>query len=289
MDCKEKTITLPLSRIKLAYKEWRSDKTPCIVALHGWLDNAASFDPLALLLQDYRLLAFDLPGHGFSEHRPPGAGYSFLEYVQDLWEIQEALQLTSYILMGHSLGAGIASFFTGVFPEKVRRLILVEGLGAVPGENQDIGGRFRHYLSLRSALQKKQPPRYPDIDTALRMRLKATTMAPTSARLIVERGLKPVDESFVWRSDSRLTLPSPFRLTEEQNKGVLKNISCPTFFVLASDGLVREAAPFQVSHRFAYIPHLEMTEISGHHHVHMDSPAVVAEKIKNFLSQKSSE
>ena len=101
-----------------------------VLALHGWLDNANSFAPLAQSLgPQYRLVAVDLPGHGRSDHRTAGASYAFADWVAPVVGLVDALGWEKFILMGHSMGAGIATLVAGTFPERLRALILLEGLG----------------------------------------------------------------------------------------------------------------------------------------------------------------
>src|SRR5690606_2312769 len=97
-----------------------------VLALHGWLDNAATFVPLAPLLPELRIYALDLPGHGRSSHRPPGARYHYVDWVGDVIEAADALGLDRFALLGHSMGAGISILTAGTFPERVERLALIE-------------------------------------------------------------------------------------------------------------------------------------------------------------------
>src|SRR5688500_18042292 len=82
---------------------------PRVLALHGWLDNAASFVPLAPYLDDVDLVAIDLPGHGRSAHLPPGADYSFAGALHSVLDAADALGWDTFALLGHSMGAGIGS------------------------------------------------------------------------------------------------------------------------------------------------------------------------------------
>ena len=89
---------------KIAYKKWGTDSSPSVLALHGWLDNLASFEPLLQHLDDLCVVAIDLPGHGKSDHRPVGAHYHFLDWIPDILAVIEALGWKGLSLMGHSLG-----------------------------------------------------------------------------------------------------------------------------------------------------------------------------------------
>ena len=80
---------------------------PLLIALHGWLDNSASFLPLAPHLGDFHLICVDLPGHGHSDHKT--TPYVFVDWLDDLYQIVQEAGWSRFTLLGHSLGALIAS------------------------------------------------------------------------------------------------------------------------------------------------------------------------------------
>ena len=114
---------------ELAALAWGVATAPPLLALHGWLDNAATFATIAPLLPDRHVLAPDLPGHGHSRHRPAGAGHHFVDWVADVLGAADQLGWEAFDLMGHSMGAGIATLLAGAFPDRVRRRVLLEGFG----------------------------------------------------------------------------------------------------------------------------------------------------------------
>ena len=103
-----------------------------MLALHGWLDNAASFVPLAPHLSGIDLVAPDLPGHGRSAHLPAGADYSFAGAVHAVLDVADALGWERFALLGHSMGAGIGSLMAAACPQRDRtRCVAIEALGAL--------------------------------------------------------------------------------------------------------------------------------------------------------------
>ena len=79
MGPQEIKIKLPFTGINVSAKIWGPENGAPIIALHGWLDNADSFQGLAPWLNNYRLISIDLPGHGLSDHIPPGMLYHFAD------------------------------------------------------------------------------------------------------------------------------------------------------------------------------------------------------------------
>ena len=116
MQCEE--LRINVSGYTLAAKQWGDATKPALLALHGWLDNAATYDLIAPHLADYRVIALDFAGHGYSDHLPEGMRYHMLDNVDDVVGVADALGLESFVLMGHSMGAGISSLLAGAFPDK---------------------------------------------------------------------------------------------------------------------------------------------------------------------------
>lgn len=107
--------------------KWWGDKniTP-VLAIHGWQDNANSFDNLLPLLNLSSVLAIDLPGHGHSSHFPEGKNYDFGSYLILLHRIFKYYNWTSVALLGHSFGAALSFFYSSIFPKNVKWLISFE-------------------------------------------------------------------------------------------------------------------------------------------------------------------
>ncbi|MCZ7600185.1 MAG: alpha/beta hydrolase [Gammaproteobacteria bacterium] len=118
-------------------------------------------------------------------------------------------------MLGHSLGAGISCMLAAAFPERVEALVLIDGIGPLSGHEDEAAARLRRAIVARGAATRERGP-HPSVDSAVAARLRATRMAPESARLIVERNLREVDGGFAWRTDRRLTFPSPLYLTESR-------------------------------------------------------------------------
>ena len=138
---------------------WGEAGRPPVLALHGWLDNAASFVPLAAHLEGIELVAIDLPGHGRSAHLPPGADYSFAAAVHLVLDVADALGWERFALLGHSMGAGISSLVAAACPERVRRLVAIEALGALPDTPENTVPRLRQ--AVPPARCAAAPARFP--------------------------------------------------------------------------------------------------------------------------------
>ena len=264
---------------------------PKVLALHGWLDNAASFVPLAARLPGIELVAPDLPGHGRSAHLAPGADYSFAGAVNAVLDIADALGWERFALLGHSMGAGIGSLLAAACPQRVARFVAIEALGALSEAPERTTQRLREAIAAARALPGKRLRVFPDIASAARARMQANALSEPVARLLVERGLVPVQADgghpagHAWSSDPRLTLPTMVRMTEPQVHDLVRGIQCPVRVIHADpaqpylpEALRRERA--------ALLPRGELEVIAGGHHLHMEQPAEVAAAIGDFFSAR---
>jgi pimeloyl-ACP methyl ester carboxylesterase len=286
----ERTIEIP--GLELSCRWW-GEASPTgvpMLALHGWLDNAATFDALAPRLGDRTLVALDLPGHGRSDHLGPGASYLFIDYVATVHAVLDALGWTRCDLMGHSLGASVVAVAAATDPARVRKLALLEGLGPYVESEAGTPGRLVRALAAErrtAARAEHSRPVYPDLDAVVR-RLQAAgpSMLPASARTLLTRGLREVDGGVTWRSDRRLRHPSRVRLTEGQVLAFLAAIECPTLLVRASGGL--PVAAEVTRRRVDAVRDLTVVHVDGGHHVHLDAPELVAPSLCAFLDEAPS-
>ncbi len=279
MSCRE--IDLELPHLRLAAREWGPEGGARVIALHGWLDNAASFDRLAPLLPGLRLVALDLTGHGRSQHRPPGANHHFIDWVSEIAGVADALGWDRFSLLGHSMGAGISSLMPAVFPERVDRVVLLEGAGPLAAAADRAPELLASALADEKKLEDPTARVFPDLETAVVARARDTELDLESSRLLVERGTEAVDGGIRFAHDPRLKTRSRARFTENQVRAFLSAISCPVLAVRALEGW-----PFPediVKARLALIPDLERVEVEGGHHVHLTHPERVAPVINRFF------
>ena len=263
---------------------------PRVLALHGWLDNAASFLPLAAHLPGVELVAIDLPGHGRSAHLPPGSDYSFAGALHGVLDVADALGWDRFALLGHSMGAGIASLLAAACPERITRLVAIEALGALPEAPGNTVARLRDAIAAGRRPAGRGLRVFTELDTPVRARARARTgaMSEAAARLLVERGVREVRvdgarAGWEWSSDPRLTLPTLVRMTEEQVQALIAGIECPTRVVYADPPQPYLPEPRRSRHA-ALLARGDMVVLPGGHHLHMERPAEVAAAIADFLA-----
>jgi len=284
----EVVVDTPIGRISglrlvpRPVRRGRNEALPRVLALHGWLDNAASFVPLAAQLGGIELVAIDLPGHGASAHLPAGADYSFASTVNTLLDVVDALQWNTFCVLGHSMGAGIGSLLAAACPDRVERFVAIEALGALPETPERTVARLRNAVAAARGLPGKRLRVFPDLDSAVRARMQANALSEPVARLLVERGTVAVEGGYVWSSDPRLTLPAMMRLTEAQIENLVAGITCPTRVLYADPAQSYFPEPLR-SERVRLLPQGELRVVAGSHHLHMEDPQAVAAAIGDFF------
>lgn len=287
---RELTLDIPMGRI--AGLRSGAPGAPRVLALHGWLDNAASFVPLAAEferagLDGIDLVAPDLPGHGRSAHLPPSADYSFAGALHSVLDIADALGWERFALLGHSMGAGIASLVAAGAPERVDRLLAIEALGALPEAPEQTVRRLREAVAAARALPRKRLRVFPDLEPAVRARMQVNGLGEAVARLLVERGVRAAQaqdgtDGFQWSSDPRLTLPTMVRMTQAQVRNLVAGIQCPTRVIYADPPQSYLPEPLRSEHA-ALLPRGERIVLAGGHHLHMEDPRAVAAAIGDFF------
>ena len=265
----------------LAARRWGEPSLPPLLALHGWLDNAGSFDALApLLATQWHIVALDLRGHGQSVHIPAGAWYHYVDYFDDIRATLDRLGWARASLLGHSLGGALASQFAAIYPERVERLLLIEALGPLTRTLDDALPRLRQALDQHAAFAARRPLRvYPTLDEAIAARRAANDLSEGAARAIVTRGVRAVEGGWVWSSDPRLTVVSPQRYSEEEVLATLAGIRAPTRLVLA-DPPTSYLPTAMMDARAARVPDMQVVHLPGNHHLHLEHPAAVAAALR---------
>jgi pimeloyl-ACP methyl ester carboxylesterase len=271
-------LQIALDGGELAARSWGDASLPTLLAIHGWLDNADSFALLAPLLADrFRVVALDLPGHGHSAHLPAGASYHYSDYVQAVLSVANALSLDRYQLLGHSLGAGVASLVAAALPSRLEQLWLIEGLGPIADDGSHTLQRFREAMLPPTAARR--PLRiFRDIEQAVQARCLASGMPAELARPIVERGLQRVDGGWCWRSDPRLTGASAVRMAESQVHALLRGIATPTSLLLSTP-TTAYLPDAMMQARADCVTDIRVSHLDGGHHLHLQHPQTIADWI----------
>lgn len=270
---------------RITAKQWGNPSGRPFFALHGWLDNANTFDRLAPYLPELNLLALDFAGHGYADHRGAGEHYQSANDVQDVLAVAQQLDWQQFGLIGHSMGASIASELSALLPEKVTEAVMIDGFVATGGVTPDERlQQYRESLQRMLVTEPKAPKIYPDVETMAQRVTEATDQSLAAASVLVARGHKTVAGGVTWRTDPRIRYPSPYRHSRELLDVLLSGSRQPNLLIVAEQGdrwYQGEIEATQAVH-----PNLTVRRMPGPHHIHLEPKYVrqVAEFTREFLN-----
>ncbi|KKO44144.1 alpha/beta hydrolase [Arsukibacterium ikkense] len=262
----------------LANRPAFSAAQPPVLCLHGWLDNAASFIPLARELADMPVLALDFPGHGHSPYRSSDAHYYFFDWVEDIVALCQQQGWQQLTVIGHSMGGMAATALAAAFPELVARLVLIDSLGFVTAEDNCCTAQLREGILSRLKKPPVRKRQYPDLAAAAQARVAQSDFSVTEALLLAERGTSTDHNGVSWANDYRLRYKSVHRLTPAQAQALCQAVQAPVLAIVASDG------PFvaKLTEVAAWYRQLKIAKVTGGHHCHMTAAAEVAGLIRTW-------
>ncbi|MEZ8945950.1 alpha/beta fold hydrolase [Vibrio sp. 10N.222.54.B12] len=255
-----------------------------VVFIHGWLDNSSSFNPVmqqvAKFAPNAHLVAIDLFGHGFSSHKS-GSYYPFHDYIDDLHQLVTKLSPNRLVLVGHSLGALIASCYSAAFPEKVSGLIQIEGHGPLSEAPHETVSRLRD--GVLSRLRQRRKPSRPlaSLEDAIKLRAHANQINAELIAPIVERGIVEFENSWQWRCDPNLKCDSLYRMSQAHAEAIMAAIECPQLIILGNDGFRH----LQHNRYKSVHSPLHIETVPGGHHCHLESPELVSELILGVVNK----
>ena len=193
-------------------------RSPPFIALHGWLDNANSFQPLIEQLpNNCTVLALDLAGHGKSDHRSADSAYNLWQDVSDVLDIADQMGWQRFSLLGHSRGAMASVLLAAVAVERVEQLVLIDGLVPTPVSEADAPQQLAKAIADKRSYSRYHRRRYNSVDDAAQVRTRSTfPLSIESAHLLAERGVANDADGYYWVADPRLQGASEVKFTEGQ-------------------------------------------------------------------------
>lgn len=221
-------------RLRLNYVDWGNADAPPLLLVHGGRDHARSWDWVAEELRhDWHIIAPDLRGHGDSAWSPDG-NYEMSAFVYDLAQLVHQLNLAPVTMIAHSMGGNIATRYAGIYPENVRKLVNIEGLGLSPkmqAERDAIGiqKRFRQWIDDKRNAAGRTPKRYPTIEAAYdRMKAENSYLTDEQARHLTVHGIsRNEDGTWSWKFDNYLNIWAIFDMPRDDLLSIWQSITCP--------------------------------------------------------------
>ncbi|MCX8072391.1 MAG: alpha/beta hydrolase [Candidatus Binatia bacterium] len=274
-------------RLKLHYVDWGNPELPPMVLVHGGRDHARNWDWVALQLRnEYHIIAPDLRGHGDSQWAI-GGSYSVADYTLDLAQLINALELPPFVLIGHSLGGSVALHFAGTYPERVKKVVAIEGLGPPPWliVERPARERMREWITEMQALARRHPRRYPSLQQAMdRMREANPRLTEEQARHLTVHGCyRAEDGTYLWKFDNYVRATAPYLSAMRDARELWGEITCPVLLVRGEESWASDPAKDGRAAAFrnatvVNVPH-------AGHWVHHDQLEAFLRIVRDFLAQ----
>jgi pimeloyl-ACP methyl ester carboxylesterase len=275
-------------RLRLHYVDWGNKEAPPVILLHGGRDHCRNWDWVAAdLRRDYHVICPDLRGHGDSGWQASGA-YTMANYIYDLAQLVHQQDLAPVAIVAHSLGGNIALRYSGIFPETVRRLVAIEGLG--PGrsgseaDRQPIGERMRGWIEAQRAMSGRAPRRYATVEAAYaRMQEENKHLTPEQALHLTQHGVNQnEDGTYSWKFDHYVRLWPPYDMTREAIAELWGAITCPTLLVYGTESWAKHPSE---DGRLACFGNARVLAVAkAGHWVHHDQLDLFLREVRGFLA-----
>lgn len=247
---------------------WGEPGAQPVLALHGWLDNAASFTRLAPLLKGCHVVAVDLTGQGRSSFRSPDATYQIWDDVPQLAALLDQLGWQRCALLGHSRGAIISTLVAASLPDRISHLVMLDAVVPQAVAETAFPGQLGRFVHERQRALARSGRRYATRDEAVAARVR--NGLPREAGLaLASRSLEGDDDSgWEWRIDPRLRAASAVKMSDGQIRAVLGAVAAPALLLQARGGMMQHASLVELAS--AHMPRLQVREVDGGHHFHME-------------------
>lgn len=225
-------------RVRLHYNIWGDpgDGKPKMLLIHGGQDHSRNWDFVAEQLADrYTIYAPDLRGHGDSGWAIGGM-YSIPEFTLDIAKLANLIQ-GKLTVIGHSLGGAVALQYAGTIPDRIEKLVSVEGWGPPMQEHAPAHRRMRDWIGHMIDVERRQPRRYKTLEEATKRMLEANPhLTPEMARHLTEHGAKKNDDgTYTWKFDNYVRIRSPYEFNLDDAMIIWSEITAPTLLIKGAE------------------------------------------------------
>ncbi|WP_371767631.1 alpha/beta fold hydrolase [Massilia sp.] len=283
---------LTIRGLRTHVRHWGREGAPKLFMAHGWMDMSASFQFVVDALQgDWHVIAHDWRGFGLTA-RSGNDTYWFPDYFADLEAILDHYSPGEPVnLLGHSMGGNIVSVYAGVRPERIARLINLEGFGLPATRPDQAPGRYAKWLD-----EVKVPPAmrgYASLDEVATRLRKTNPRLPADRAAFLARHWAAQNAQGEWEilGDPAHKMPGPLLYQVEEVLACWRRITAPVLWVEAEHTDMwrwmgpKEEARHEVDRRLAQLAKVtpRMMPDAGHM-LHHDQPEVLARMIEAFLA-----
>ena len=229
-------------RLRLHYVDWGNPEKPLLLLIHGGRDHCRNWDWTAEALRDdWHVVAMDHRGHGDSEWVSDG-NYLAGDMVYDVAQLIRQLGQGPATIVAHSLGGSVCNRLAAIFPDLVRKLVSIEGLGLSPKlkaelEQTPYPQRLREWMENKHRAAARVPKRYASIEDALaRMQAENSYLSEAQARHLTIHGVnRNEDGTYSWKFDPHLNIWPPQDGEQARMEELWAAIECPLLLLYGAD------------------------------------------------------
>lgn len=277
-------------RLRLHYVDWGNPDAPPMLMVHGGRDHCRNWDWVAERFRDdYHIIAPDLRGHGDSQWMS-GGSYNQIDYVYDIAQLLHQKDVSPVTIIGHSLGGSIAMQYTALYPDRVKKLVSIEGMGPPPAVvasmvNQPMTSRLLTWVDGLRQLSARSVKKYPTLQAALeRMQSENPHLSDDQARhLTIHGSSQNEDGTFSWKFDNYVRVFPPGGIPSEEQWEMFGRITCPTLLVHGLESWATDPQADSRTDHFNCPVQVEGVADAGHW-VHHDQLEVFVEAVSRFLA-----
>lgn len=270
-------------------RHWGSPDAPPLFFLHGRMDASPTFQFVVDALQkSWHIIAPDWRGFGASEWlaRP----YWFHEYYADFdYLLAHYSSGKPARVVGHSMGANIASMYAGVRPERIAQLVMLDFLGLKPESADAAPAAIGSWLA---ALQEQPKLRaYPDHESLARRLMATNPRLDEKKATFLAREISRIrpDGQIEMACDPWHKIPSPLPYRVEDAKATWRKIEAPVLMLVADQGYVHQRFghdPAEYRSRIESFSNVQVVTIADSgHNVQHDQPEQIASALEEFLTR----
>jgi pimeloyl-ACP methyl ester carboxylesterase len=276
-----------INGIRYHVRTWGDPGRPQLFLLHGWMDVSASFQFLVDCFQrEWHVIAPDWRGFGLSGWAQ--GSYWFPDYYADLDALVRLYQPDAPIdLVGHSMGGNIAGTYSGLRPDRISKLVTLEGMGLPRMSAEVAPKRYREWMDAQF-----DPPAFAPYkaysDLAARLKRNNPRLSDEQAGFLArEWGRETEDGTVVLRSDPKHKARNPYLFRVDEAIAIWRCVTAPTLLVTGRQSHIHEwlkDKPEELAERKAAFRDLREVELEDcGHMMHHDQPRRLAALIEEFV------
>jgi pimeloyl-ACP methyl ester carboxylesterase len=268
--------------------EWNPGAAHTVVLIHGFLDLSWGWAPMVAagdLATRFHVVAPDMRGHGDSDRVGPGGYYHFMDYLADLHALIDALEVERVSLVGHSMGGSITGYYAGTYPDRIRRLAILEGMGP-PEMTTPVPDRVAGWIDGWRRARAKPMRGHRDVaSAAARLRKHDALLTEELSLLLAEHGtaIGPAGDRVFKHDPLHATMgPYPYRVDVAME--FWRRVSCPVLLIDADQSSFRHAAEEMERRASAFAQRDHRTIVGAGHMMQRHQPKALADMLTEFLS-----